>query len=171
MSLYRTERLWAELSWHWYLSLQLPGICLEFSSDKELTLSSLFFYCSQLVQVSLLTVRDVGSWWLSIPNTGIFMKSYIRGRKSLLTMIKKCKYREILKTVSAPFSFINLREKGDLERTGKKGKMNKCINEWKRKTKLEVGLTWHDTCIRKDVKPVTTIRIIDTLFLFLKFYA
>ncbi|PVD39342.1 hypothetical protein C0Q70_01972 [Pomacea canaliculata] len=75
---------------HTDISLEKDSLTREYGfTDAEIT---------QLVQVSLLTVRDVGSWWLSIPNTGIFMKSYIRGRKSLLTMIKKCKYREILKT-------------------------------------------------------------------------
>ncbi|XP_076458725.1 winged helix repair factor 1-like [Babylonia areolata] len=57
-------------------------------SDSEIT---------QLVKASILTVRDVGSWWLSIPNAGVFMKSFTRGRKALLTMIRKSKYKEILR--------------------------------------------------------------------------
>ena len=62
----------------------------------------LFCYvCRQLVKASVLTVRDVGSWWLSIPNAGIFMKSFSRGRKAVITMIRKSKYKEILKEVGS----------------------------------------------------------------------
>jgi len=46
-----------------------------------------------------LTVKDLGTWWLSIPNAGTFMKCLLRGRKAVLTMIRKCKYREILRQV------------------------------------------------------------------------
>lgn len=56
-------------------------------SDRDIT---------QLVHAGLLTVRDVGSWWLSIPGAGIFMKSFTKGRQSLLRMIRKSRYREIL---------------------------------------------------------------------------
>ncbi|KAL8565089.1 hypothetical protein ACOMHN_005292 [Nucella lapillus] len=52
---------------------------------------------TQLVKAAVLTVRDVGSWWLSIPSAGFFMKSFTRGRKALLTMIRKSKYKEILR--------------------------------------------------------------------------
>lgn len=52
---------------------------------------------TQLVKACVLTVRTVGSFWLAVPNTGLFMKSLIRGRKAILTMIKKSKYKEILK--------------------------------------------------------------------------
>ena len=48
----------------------------------------------------MLTVRDVGSWWLAIPSAGLYMKSFIRGRKAVLTMIRKSKYKEILQSVS-----------------------------------------------------------------------
>lgn len=73
----------------------------------------------------VLTVRDAGSWWLSIPNSGKFIKyfikgrwvyhktrvrcfnncywiisdhSFLTGRKAVLGMVKKSKYGEILKT-------------------------------------------------------------------------
>lgn len=52
---------------------------------------------TQLLKASVLTVKAVGSWWLAVPNTGMFMKSLLRGRKAILTMIKKSKYKEILK--------------------------------------------------------------------------
>ncbi|XP_030839811.1 serine/threonine-protein kinase 19 [Strongylocentrotus purpuratus] len=55
--------------------------------DKEITM---------LVIAGMLTVRDVGSWWLSIPGAGIFMKNFSKGRQSVLRAIKKAKYREIL---------------------------------------------------------------------------
>jgi len=51
---------------------------------------------TELMKVGLLTVRDIGSWWHSIPRAGEFMKSYIRGRKAIILMIKKSKYSEIL---------------------------------------------------------------------------
>lgn len=49
-----------------------------------------------LVKSGVLSVRDVGSWWISIPDAGLFMKSFITGRKAMLLMIRKCKYKEIL---------------------------------------------------------------------------
>lgn len=52
------------------------------------------------MKASVLIVRDAGTWWLSIPNAGIFMKNLIRGRKAAITIIKKTKYREIFKDVS-----------------------------------------------------------------------
>ncbi|CAH3039248.1 unnamed protein product [Pocillopora meandrina] len=56
-------------------------------SEEEIT---------QLVNTGILTTRDVGSWWLSIPGAGIFMKNFSNGRKALIQMFKKRKYREIL---------------------------------------------------------------------------
>lgn len=52
---------------------------------------------TQLLKATVLTNRTIGSWWLAVPNTGMFMKSLLRGRKAILTMIKKSKYKEILK--------------------------------------------------------------------------
>ncbi|KAF7698212.1 serine/threonine-protein kinase 19 [Silurus meridionalis] len=57
-------------------------------TDSEIT---------QLVKSGVLTVRDAGSWWLSIPNSGRFTKYFIQGRKAVLGMVKKSKYNEILK--------------------------------------------------------------------------
>ncbi|XP_055740272.1 serine/threonine-protein kinase 19-like isoform X2 [Salvelinus fontinalis] len=51
----------------------------------------------QLVKSGVLTVRDAGSWWLSIPNSGRFTKYLIQGRKAVLGMVKKSKYNEVLK--------------------------------------------------------------------------
>lgn len=51
---------------------------------------------TNLVKASLLTVRDVGTWWLSFPNAGMFVKSFVGGRKYILGMIRKTKHKEIL---------------------------------------------------------------------------
>ncbi|XP_077980375.1 winged helix repair factor 1-like [Glandiceps talaboti] len=56
-------------------------------TDEEITL---------LVNASVLTVRDIGSWWLAIPGAGIFMKTFVKGRQALLRAIRKAKYQEIL---------------------------------------------------------------------------
>ncbi|XP_026206533.1 serine/threonine-protein kinase 19 [Anabas testudineus] len=71
---------------------------LSFSKDKML--KEFFFTDSeitQLVKSGVLTVRDAGSWWLSIPNSGKFTKYFIQGRKAVLAMVKKSKYGEVLK--------------------------------------------------------------------------
>ncbi|XP_072298306.1 serine/threonine-protein kinase 19 [Eucyclogobius newberryi] len=52
---------------------------------------------TQLVKSGVLTVRDAGSWWLSIPNSGKFTKYFLQGRKAVLNMVKKSKYNEVLK--------------------------------------------------------------------------
>uniref|UniRef100_A0A4W5JVP3 Serine/threonine kinase 19 n=1 Tax=Hucho hucho TaxID=62062 RepID=A0A4W5JVP3_9TELE len=52
---------------------------------------------TQLVKSGVLTVRDAGSWWLSIPNSGRFTKYLIQGRKAVLGMVKKSKYNKVLK--------------------------------------------------------------------------
>ncbi|KAK3091223.1 hypothetical protein FSP39_018065 [Pinctada imbricata] len=57
-------------------------------TDQEIT---------HLVKASVLTVKTIGGWWIAVPNAGIFMKSFLRGRKALLRMISKSKYREILR--------------------------------------------------------------------------
>ncbi|XP_015762565.1 PREDICTED: serine/threonine-protein kinase 19-like isoform X2 [Acropora digitifera] len=59
-------------------------------SEEEIT---------HLVNTGVLTARDVGSWWLSIPGAGVFMKNFSNGRKALVQMIRKRKYREILERV------------------------------------------------------------------------
>lgn len=58
-------------------------------SDAEIT---------QLVRAGLLTVRDAGSWWLSVPGAGKFSKHFIKGRKALLSQISRSRYKEVLLT-------------------------------------------------------------------------
>ncbi|XP_069762089.1 inactive serine/threonine-protein kinase 19-like [Narcine bancroftii] len=57
--------------------------------DQEIT---------QLVNAGVLTVRDIGSWWLAIPGAGRFVKYFVKGRKTLLGMIRKTKYNEVLQS-------------------------------------------------------------------------
>ncbi|KAK7111982.1 inactive serine/threonine-protein kinase 19-like [Littorina saxatilis] len=74
--------------------------CTDVSLDRDTLYKGYGFTdmeITYMIKASILTVRDVGSWWLSIPNAGIFMKSFNRGRKSVTTMIRKSKYKEILK--------------------------------------------------------------------------
>ena len=37
-------------------------------------------FFSQLVNTGVLTTRDIGSWWLSVPGAGIFMKNFSNGK-------------------------------------------------------------------------------------------
>ncbi|XP_051852215.1 serine/threonine-protein kinase 19 isoform X1 [Antechinus flavipes] len=49
----------------------------------------------QLVNAGILTVRDAGSWWLSVPGAGRFVKYFVKGRRAVLGMVRKSKYREL----------------------------------------------------------------------------
>lgn len=83
-----------------FLARLIPS-CSDLSFNKEKMLKEFLFTDSeitQLVKSGVLTVRDAGSWWLSIPNSGKFIKYFIKGRKAVLGMVKKSKYGEILKT-------------------------------------------------------------------------
>ncbi|KAM4530280.1 inactive serine/threonine-protein kinase 19-like [Odontesthes bonariensis] len=74
--------------------------CTDLSFSKDKMLREFLFTDSeitQLVKSGVLTVRDAGSWWLSIPNSGKFTKYFIKGRKAVLGMVKKSKYSEVLK--------------------------------------------------------------------------
>lgn len=83
-----------------FLAKLIPS-CSDLSFNKEKMLKEFLFTDSeitQLVKSGVLTVRDAGSWWLSIPNSGKFIKYFIKGRKAVLGMVKKSKYGEILQT-------------------------------------------------------------------------
>ena len=41
----------------------------------------------QLVNTGILTTRDVGSWWLSIPGAGIFMKNFSNGKGKMFSIL------------------------------------------------------------------------------------
>ncbi|XP_060259231.1 inactive serine/threonine-protein kinase 19 isoform X3 [Ovis aries] len=51
---------------------------------------------TQLVKAGVLTVRDAGSWWLAVPGAGRFIKYFVKGRRAVLSMVRKAKYRELL---------------------------------------------------------------------------
>lgn len=73
--------------------------CTDLSFSKDTMLREFLFTDSEitlLVKSGVLTVRDAGSWWLSIPNSGKFTKYFIQGRKAVLAMVKKSKYSEVL---------------------------------------------------------------------------
>ncbi|XP_029996014.1 serine/threonine-protein kinase 19 isoform X2 [Sphaeramia orbicularis] len=79
---------------------KVVAFCTELSFSKDKMLREFLFTDSeitQLVKSGVLTVRDAGSWWLSIPNSGKFTKYFIQGRKAVLNMVKKSKYGEVLK--------------------------------------------------------------------------
>ncbi|CAL9693356.1 unnamed protein product [Knipowitschia caucasica] len=74
--------------------------CTDLSFSKDKMLKDFLFTdaeITQLVKSGVLTVRDAGSWWLAIPNSGKFTKYFLQGRKAVLNMVKKSKYNEVLK--------------------------------------------------------------------------
>uniref|UniRef100_A0A8C8SWV6 Serine/threonine kinase 19 n=1 Tax=Pelusios castaneus TaxID=367368 RepID=A0A8C8SWV6_9SAUR len=73
--------------------------CPELSYDKGQMLRDFGFQdpdITQLVNAGVLTVRDAGSWWLAVPGAGRFIKCFIKGRKAMLGLIQKAKYKEVL---------------------------------------------------------------------------
>jgi len=54
---------------------------------------------SELIQAGVLTLRKiVGSYWLSIPNVGEFIKHLENGRKQLVLTVRKTKFKQIHRT-------------------------------------------------------------------------
>ncbi|XP_015706496.1 serine/threonine-protein kinase 19 [Coturnix japonica] len=53
-------------------------------------------HVTQLVAAGLLTVRDAGSWWLALPGTGRFIRALLKGRKQLLSAVRRSRHREVL---------------------------------------------------------------------------
>uniref|UniRef100_A0A8D0HAI5 Serine/threonine kinase 19 n=1 Tax=Sphenodon punctatus TaxID=8508 RepID=A0A8D0HAI5_SPHPU len=73
--------------------------CPDLSFDKGRMMGDFGFRdteITQLVNAGVLTVRDAGSWWLSVPGAGRYIKHFIKGRKAVLGMIQKAKYKEVL---------------------------------------------------------------------------
>lgn len=58
-------------------------------------------FCRQLVRAGLLTVRDLGSWWISVPFAGNFIKAYKKGKRALTLTLKRARFKEILLSVRA----------------------------------------------------------------------
>ncbi|XP_060696198.1 inactive serine/threonine-protein kinase 19-like isoform X2 [Hemiscyllium ocellatum] len=75
--------------------------CTDLGFNKDKMLKEFSFHdqeITQLVNAGVLTVRDVGSWWLAIPGAGRFVKYFVNGRKAVLRMIRKSKYNEVLQS-------------------------------------------------------------------------
>ncbi|XP_042196922.1 serine/threonine-protein kinase 19 [Callorhinchus milii] len=75
--------------------------CTDIGFNQEKMLKEFSFQdqeITQLVNAGVFTVRDVGSWWLSIPGAGRFVKYFVKGRKAVLNMIRKSKYKEVLQS-------------------------------------------------------------------------
>lgn len=53
---------------------------------------------SELIQQGVMTARDVGCYWLSIPNVGEFVKTFLYGRRATLQYIRRTKYKELLQS-------------------------------------------------------------------------
>ncbi|XP_030053191.1 winged helix repair factor 1 [Microcaecilia unicolor] len=73
--------------------------CSDLSFSKEKMMQEFSFQdrqITELVKAGVLTVRDAGSWWLAVPGAGRFVKHFLHGRKALLGMIKKTKYKEVM---------------------------------------------------------------------------
>ena len=72
------------------VSVEKSKIIKDFSfSDHVITL---------LMNLGILNLRDETSLWIAIPDSALFMKSLIGGRKAVLSMINKRKYKEIFES-------------------------------------------------------------------------
>ncbi|XP_074167483.1 inactive serine/threonine-protein kinase 19 isoform X4 [Sminthopsis crassicaudata] len=80
-----------------FLALVLPA-CGDLSFQQDQMIQTFGFRdceITQLVNAGVLTVRDAGSWWLSVPGAGRFVKYFVKGRRAVLGMVRKSKYREL----------------------------------------------------------------------------
>ncbi|XP_065832920.1 inactive serine/threonine-protein kinase 19-like [Oscarella lobularis] len=50
-----------------------------------------------LIAMGLLTARDVGSYWLSLPGMGAYVQALTKGREAALRAIRSTKYKEIMR--------------------------------------------------------------------------
>ncbi|XP_020829973.1 winged helix repair factor 1 [Phascolarctos cinereus] len=80
-----------------FLAVVLPA-CGDLSFQQDQMIQTFGFRdceITQLVNAGVLTVRDAGSWWLSVPGAGRFVKYFVKGRQAVLGMVRKSKYREL----------------------------------------------------------------------------
>lgn len=49
-----------------------------------------------LVRHGLLTIRDAASYWMALPNAGVFMQHMRKGREEVLRAVRRAKYGEVL---------------------------------------------------------------------------
>lgn len=54
---------------------------------------------SELVNCGLLLIRNQESYWISFPSSGKFIKKFTEGRKYIIQIIKRRKFKEILEKV------------------------------------------------------------------------
>ncbi|XP_058684293.1 serine/threonine-protein kinase 19 [Poecile atricapillus] len=85
-------RGWSGAFWTWpwpgppELSLEQPRMRELGFGDRDVT---------ALVAAGLLTVRDAGSWWLAVPGAGRFLRALLRGRRALLSLVRRSRHREV----------------------------------------------------------------------------
>ncbi|UYV78893.1 STK19 [Cordylochernes scorpioides] len=75
--------------------ISLPDLCdhIRRSASDTPTLRS------ELMQNGVLTRRtEPGSWWLSLPGAGKFVKALEAGRRASLSMIRRTQYKEMLES-------------------------------------------------------------------------
>lgn len=49
-----------------------------------------------LVHIGMITIRDAHTFWFSIPNMGTFIRQVTEGRKKILQILKRKRYKEIM---------------------------------------------------------------------------
>ncbi|XP_061702594.1 inactive serine/threonine-protein kinase 19-like isoform X1 [Syngnathoides biaculeatus] len=93
---------------------KLSSPCTDLSFDKDRMITEFLFAdaeITQLVKAGVLTVRDAGSWWLSIPNSGRFTKYFIQAFRQLRGLCCDLLAPESPKTRNKPmFRFGNTNE-------------------------------------------------------------
>ncbi|XP_065057934.1 inactive serine/threonine-protein kinase 19-like [Rhopilema esculentum] len=72
---------------------EIKDVSIQKEKTKEVILNDQMV--TVLVNLGVLNVRDVKSWWISIPGSALFMKSLFAGRKAVLSLIRKRKFKEI----------------------------------------------------------------------------
>lgn len=66
----------------------------------------MLYFVRTLIQDCLLTVRTTSTYWFCFPGAGEFMKTYLKGRQSVLSAVRKSKYHQILQSVGKIRHFI-----------------------------------------------------------------
>ncbi|XP_053457348.1 serine/threonine-protein kinase 19 isoform X2 [Nycticebus coucang] len=81
-----------------FLALVLPA-CGDLSFQEDQMTQTFGFRdpeITHLVNAGVFNVRDAGSWWLAVPGAGKFIKYFVKGRQTVLGMVRKAKYKELL---------------------------------------------------------------------------
>lgn len=78
---------------------EVVGCVSDISISEEILLNKYGFkdkHLTELVNAGLLTLRNAGCWWFSIPGAGQFVKVFHKGRQAALRMIRMMQFKEIL---------------------------------------------------------------------------